>query len=33
MAGRPLSDLIDLYRRDKRSVGEVHAELLAKVRS
>lgn len=33
VAGRPLSDFIDLYRRDKRSVDEVHAELLAKVRS
>lgn len=30
--GRPLSDFIDLYR-DKRGVAEVHAELLAKVRS
>ncbi|KAL4422853.1 hypothetical protein ABPG75_009050 [Micractinium tetrahymenae] len=33
VAGRPLSDFLDAYRRDGRSVAEVQADLVARTRS
>lgn len=30
--GRPLSDFVDAYRRDTRSVAELQADLVAKTR-
>lgn len=32
VAGKPLDGFLDVYRRDKRSVTEVHADMLAKTR-